>query len=210
MTHRDGAALLKAILDAPVDDLPRLACADWLDEQGAGSRANYVRREVRAARIQKDWLPHESDGLEWPDSLSRLAGARDASTLRQAGWRWDWRRGFIERVFCPLAEWVSHGRAVALAHPLTRVELTDRRPYFRDFGRSHARPRAAGADAGNGEWVWQPEGDLLTRWLDSLVNYGGVRIPLAVYRNLDRYGHPTPDEALAALSAALIATAREA
>lgn len=30
----DGAAILQAIIDDPADDLPRLAYADWLDEQG--------------------------------------------------------------------------------------------------------------------------------------------------------------------------------
>src|SRR5438105_1569872 len=49
-TSRDGQALLDAILDEPEDDLPRLAYADWLEEQGDGAlseRALLIRCQLR-------------------------------------------------------------------------------------------------------------------------------------------------------------------
>ncbi len=38
------------------------------------------------------------------------------------------RRGFVESVRCAWGSWQRHGRAVALAHPVERVDLTDMEP----------------------------------------------------------------------------------
>lgn len=35
------------------------------------------------------------------------------------------RRGFVERVTCPAADWLAHGDAILAAHPVTAVTLTD-------------------------------------------------------------------------------------
>ena len=51
MSDRD--ALLAAIRENPDDDTPRLAYADWLDEQGGTSneaQAEYIRLEIQHAR----------------------------------------------------------------------------------------------------------------------------------------------------------------
>jgi uncharacterized protein (TIGR02996 family) len=42
--------LLRAIQDDPDDDLPRLVLADWLDDQGEGARAEFVRVQLELAR----------------------------------------------------------------------------------------------------------------------------------------------------------------
>ena len=42
----DELALLAAIRDAPDDDLPRLAHADWLEEHGQSPRAEFVRVQI--------------------------------------------------------------------------------------------------------------------------------------------------------------------
>lgn len=41
---------------------------------------------------------------------------------------WTFSRGFVSEVRCALAEWLECGPAVAKAHPLERVTLTDREP----------------------------------------------------------------------------------
>lgn len=46
---RDGAHILAAILDDPADDLPRLAYADWLEEQSQCERAGFIRAQLRLA-----------------------------------------------------------------------------------------------------------------------------------------------------------------
>jgi uncharacterized protein (TIGR02996 family) len=39
-------------------------------------------------------------------------------------------RGFVETVRCPLQFWLDHGRDIVQAHPVRRVEATDKRPGF--------------------------------------------------------------------------------
>ena len=50
----DAEALLRAILDAPEDDAPRLVYADWLDEHGDDARAAFIRAQVELARLAPD------------------------------------------------------------------------------------------------------------------------------------------------------------
>lgn len=45
----DEEALLRAVVDAPGDDAPRLVYADWLEEHGHPERAEYLRFEVKLA-----------------------------------------------------------------------------------------------------------------------------------------------------------------
>src|SRR3954468_1123186 len=42
----DGTALLRAILESPADDAPRLVYADWLDELGRDRNAARIRDQV--------------------------------------------------------------------------------------------------------------------------------------------------------------------
>jgi uncharacterized protein (TIGR02996 family) len=100
MTDRD--ALLRAICENPDDDLPRLAFADWLDENDWPDRAAFVRAQVELARTP-DWEPHAvfcrhrrpewDHGWPWCDTLPAVPG----------NWTVDWhpqpfRRGFGWRV----------------------------------------------------------------------------------------------------------------
>src|SRR5262249_27249798 len=47
----DRHALFQAVLDQPDDDLPRLALADWLDEYGEAERAELIRLQCAAPRL---------------------------------------------------------------------------------------------------------------------------------------------------------------
>lgn len=47
----DRAALVAAICAEPGEDTPRLAYADWLEENGEGDRAEFVRVQVEKAKI---------------------------------------------------------------------------------------------------------------------------------------------------------------
>ena len=39
-------AFLRAVIENPDDDAPRLIYADWLDEQGQSERAEFIRVQV--------------------------------------------------------------------------------------------------------------------------------------------------------------------
>jgi uncharacterized protein (TIGR02996 family) len=77
------ATFLQAIYDAPADDAPRLAWADWLESQGQAERAEFIRLQIRlaplraydpereapAAREQQLYYQHRD---EWAAPLRRL------------------------------------------------------------------------------------------------------------------------------------------
>src|SRR5262245_17450169 len=81
----DNPQLLQAILDTPDDDGLRLVYADWLEEHGDASRAEFIRVQVERARLPaadprqeglKDrqgtlWADH---GAAWYARLPRLGG----------------------------------------------------------------------------------------------------------------------------------------
>jgi uncharacterized protein (TIGR02996 family) len=50
MTDRD--AMLAAIRAEPDEDMPRLAFADWLDEQGDANRAAFIRAQIEVVRAE--------------------------------------------------------------------------------------------------------------------------------------------------------------
>jgi uncharacterized protein (TIGR02996 family) len=137
----DRLGMIQAIHEQPDDELPRLAYADWLEEQGETDHAEFVRVEVRLSR-----LPRE-------DPEYRALFARELELIRAykdewfGTWRHGWtgyevRRGFIEEVstrspeaVLPCADWLcSHhvmqdlcvnGRWAQvrplLGHPLAKV-----------------------------------------------------------------------------------------
>ncbi len=55
-THPDWLALCAAVCATPGDDLPRLVAADWLDENGHGEYAEFVRVQVELAK-SKPFVP---------------------------------------------------------------------------------------------------------------------------------------------------------
>ncbi len=61
MSDRD--AFLRTILAAPDDDAPRLVYADWLDDQGEGERAEFIRVQCLLSRlIAEDKNPRRPAG----------------------------------------------------------------------------------------------------------------------------------------------------
>src|SRR5262245_12848054 len=90
----DEAALLAAIQTHPDEDTPRLMYADWLDEHGQPERAEFIRIQCapdadevaadRAAELE------ERNRARWLVGLPRFVGAR-----------WEFRRGFPERLEVP-------------------------------------------------------------------------------------------------------------
>jgi uncharacterized protein (TIGR02996 family) len=125
MTDRD--ALYAAILAHPDEDTPRLVFADYLEEQGDGRYAAFIRKQVELAKIP-EWDPlwvrawnHDRDALtgngfeqfcpELPDEM-----------------RWppltSFRRGFPWQVESTgVAPFLAHADRIAAAIPLQSLEL---------------------------------------------------------------------------------------
>ena len=74
----DERGLWAAVLAAPDDDLPRLVYADWLEENGRGPLAAFIRAQIRLAHAP----PGHSDYADAVEAQSlAVAGVRAASSL---------------------------------------------------------------------------------------------------------------------------------
>jgi uncharacterized protein (TIGR02996 family) len=151
MNHPDWAALVAAIVRDPDEDTPRLVAADFLDENGDAERAAFVRAQVALARLEASWAggspeadelrkkeraflgpfsvyPHLWAAEECPELVRVVSGRSGAprTSLHVEGVdRLRWRRGFVEGVSCPAAEWLRHGVAVRARNPVRQVLLAD-------------------------------------------------------------------------------------
>ena len=90
-------SLLRAVIDAPDDDGPRLAFADWRESRGDADRAEFIRVQLRLARMRRD-DPDRPAPARRQGELIREHGRRWAEALGPGVEEWVYRRGFVERV----------------------------------------------------------------------------------------------------------------
>lgn len=147
----DEPALLAAIRANPEEDTPRLVYADFLQERarpGDAERAEFIRVQIELARMEADTVENcvprwgelsarerdlfqtdESYTLEWfglPQPWVRIARLQLFSTEPSDYSYAVARRGFIESVTTPAADWLTHGDAIRARHPVMRVRLMTR------------------------------------------------------------------------------------
>lgn len=147
-TSSTGALLLAAILADPADDTVRLVYADWLQEHGDDARAEFIRVQIAWARSRAELVSLRAAGenhiavqketillhARWralfaSNDVNQHVWMGPVHDVCRAGTRWahylSWfRRGFVERVTCPAADWLACADAIRAAHPVTRVTLT--------------------------------------------------------------------------------------
>lgn len=140
--HPDWPALLRAVIESPDDDTPRLVAADWLEERGEPARAELIRVQCELARggriraliarerkllgslsfEKAQWALDACPGivqmLFLPQPRSPLAATQIVGVEQVT-----FRRGFVERVDCPATEWRNHGAAVVQRSPLRNLVL---------------------------------------------------------------------------------------
>ncbi len=155
----DEAGFLAKICAEPEDDTHRLVFADWLDENGQPARAEFIRVQIKLAKMDAESMgpvgmvsrespyrasslrlrylvrreqellfaspaPGEANGINWlPSPLFDLL-AREDRVIFPDGDRFQWRRGFVERITCTAADWLAHGDVIRAACPVTKVALT--------------------------------------------------------------------------------------
>ncbi len=117
----DADPFIKAVLDCPDDDAPRLVYADWLDERGdhvfcdgslivCDSCKRWKVLKKRERRILKDYdQPWLATRVNWFDS-------------------WTWKRGFVCRVKTTMDRWLQYGPQIVRQYPLEGVEVSDKWP----------------------------------------------------------------------------------
>lgn len=113
------AALLRAVCEAPDDDLPRLVYADWLDENGQGERAEWIRSEISHGK-STSWPSGRKPEIVWCDSESLVTVMPDGSrkvhgdSIRSfdiapaiIGVSWTVRRGFPDAVTLTMSQFMG-------------------------------------------------------------------------------------------------------
>jgi uncharacterized protein (TIGR02996 family) len=146
--HPEWESLLRAVVAAPADDVPRLVAADWLDERGQPDRAEFIRVQVELARAEAagaevEALRRKERTFLGPMSPTRALWALEAcpelvrvefrertaaplEAMRVSGAeRLTFRRGFVEAITCPAADWLAHGVRVIERQPVRELTLTD-------------------------------------------------------------------------------------
>src|SRR5688572_7884063 len=111
-------SFIRAVCEAPDDDLPRLAFADWLDENGDPARAEFIRSSIRLHHIatsglERYWedaeyrqlaerLDHlaSENWLRWTKPLFRIPRVEWPGRVYAAG---GYERGFVNHVVFPTA-----------------------------------------------------------------------------------------------------------
>jgi uncharacterized protein (TIGR02996 family) len=141
----DAEALLRAILDDPDDDGIRLVYADLLEENGDPDRAEFIRVQCHLASLGDDdprrrrLYSREAALLEkhrdeWLAPLRRVLAGRPSLLARimrflarpdpappwEGEYQVTFRRGFVERLALPAAEFREVPPALFAAAPLVR------------------------------------------------------------------------------------------
>ncbi len=117
----DDGAFLRAIIDNPDDDLPRLVYADYLDERG-DPRGEFIRVQVERATLPAD------------DDRQVGLALRERGLLLRHGGRWrlpynvrgqEFRRGFVEAVdLAEFGQFRQYGEAMFAAAPIRDLRGT--------------------------------------------------------------------------------------
>jgi uncharacterized protein (TIGR02996 family) len=140
----DGEALLRAILDQPKEETPRLVYADWCDENGQPERAEFIRVQVTIAgwgttppADAEEWVRRERElrwahGLKWALPATEVHHSGPTGVGPSAGHILGFfSRGFVSHVSCSWPDWRTHADAILAAQPVERVRLTMWPPAFR-------------------------------------------------------------------------------
>jgi uncharacterized protein (TIGR02996 family) len=119
----DRAGLLRAVLDAPDDDEPRLVFADWFDDHGQHDRAEFVRTQCQIARADpadRDRLAPLADRERELWQTNREAWCAEFPTWARG--KVVFRRGFGHALSCTPAQWVK-ARGLVAKMPLQALNL---------------------------------------------------------------------------------------
>jgi uncharacterized protein (TIGR02996 family) len=149
----ERASFVKAIVECPADNTPRLVFADWLEEQGEADRAEYIRLAIRMddllnlqeeapnkvnvniyelrkrlrLLLKKNFL---SWGLDIPGPWTPHGFKCEDEIFLSTGGnetlaRVQLTRGFVSKIELPCDEFVRRGFAEELfsSHPIERVQI---------------------------------------------------------------------------------------
>jgi uncharacterized protein (TIGR02996 family) len=120
MSLKDG--FLRAIIESPDDDTPRLVYADWLEDHGDPPRAEFIRLQCELAHI-----PEDDERRPEREARERELLARHETvwTGPLPGWvaHWEFRRGLVDRITLTPEALVAHGEEIFRHAPVRQALL---------------------------------------------------------------------------------------
>jgi uncharacterized protein (TIGR02996 family) len=122
------STLLTKIAADPEDMAPRLACADWLEKQGAGPRAALIRAQI-ALRTRLNPAQRLAFGAQVRELLKEHGKAWAAELPGVDRAELNYSRGFIQELGLTEKRLTEHGEELLAREPVfrLRVEVQDGR-----------------------------------------------------------------------------------
>jgi uncharacterized protein (TIGR02996 family) len=123
---RDGA-FLQDIIEHPDDEAPRLIYADWLDDHGQPSRAEFIRVQCELARLTEGG-PRREDLRARERELLEAHGSDWRAPLPEWAFDAEFDRGFVASVAVRAAVFLREASSLWRVAPITSLtvwEATD-------------------------------------------------------------------------------------
>ena len=115
----EQAALFQMILDHPDDDAPRLVYADWLEEHGQAERAEFIRVQIEAAKLNNS--DPQRTRLEVRAGQLLRAHVRAWRPPFKVGYRF--ARGFIDWISLDPDEYRQYACELFRSAPISGLKL---------------------------------------------------------------------------------------
>jgi uncharacterized protein (TIGR02996 family) len=130
--NEPNPGLYQAVLDAPDDDGPRLAYADWLEDNGDPDRAQFIRLQCHLERTAPSSANYQRLQVESSHLLARGRKRWLGGRKNYRGVEWNFLRGFPEAVYVSSFEALRAHEAEIFRHPVQRVSFAEE-PAFAEF-----------------------------------------------------------------------------
>lgn len=118
----DDEAFLRAILEEPDEDPPRLVYADWLEERG-NPRAAFIRLQCALACYDEDDRPPELEARE--REMLEKHEVEWTGLLRGLVTFCLFHRGFIDEIATTAEGFLTHAETLFRLAPIREVHLSD-------------------------------------------------------------------------------------
>src|SRR5262249_41089389 len=115
-------AFQRSIIEAPDDDTPRLAYADWLEEQGDPDRAEFIRVQCRLAVLDVDAPQRRGLQRRAYELLADHWGECAAPRVGHVR-RWQFRRGFVEQVKMEAGQFLKEAKWLLDFAPIQELHV---------------------------------------------------------------------------------------
>src|SRR5262245_45833946 len=124
-------AFLEDIRENPSDDAPRLIYADWLEDHGDPARAEFIR--VQCELVQAIDSPRRPELRRRERELWQDHGRLWSRPLRTFSRKFEFHRGFADRMVLRARAFLNHGAEILRLTPLTHVKFREARDLIVDL-----------------------------------------------------------------------------